>query len=266
MWDLRGQRGRDGDEVALAAAVVHGHLPAAAGVAGIAVALSHEEVQGVPPVHQHPCGGGNGERKKEPPPIFGYFPSEQERIRPVGGARPHPPRGTARTPGRCRPAPPRCPRASPPRHSWSYRRKCGPGGGTRGSGGHKSGCAPPLSPPPAPQLAPYLPLGLVEDAVHGVEERHGLVELQHQLLGQLWGTRVSHACLGCRRWGCGACRVSRGRLLGAGGVRPIGVTRVRRHRDGCNTLGTWSWHVWGVTYIYVACLRRNIHLRGTFGV
>lgn len=147
LWDLRGQRGRDGDEVALAAAVVHGHLPAAAGVAGIAVALSHEEVQGVPPVHQHPCGGGNGERKKEPPPIFGYFPSEQERIRPVGGARPHPPRGTARTPGRCRPAPPRCPRASPPRHSWSYRRKCGPGGGTRGSGGHKSGCAPPLSPP-----------------------------------------------------------------------------------------------------------------------
>lgn len=67
LWDLRGQRGRDGDEVALAAAVVHGHLPAAAGVAGIAVALSHEEVQGVPPVHQHPCGGGNGERKKETP-------------------------------------------------------------------------------------------------------------------------------------------------------------------------------------------------------
>lgn len=132
------------------------------------------------------------------------------------------------------------------------------GGARGGRGGTNRAVRPPSSPPPAPQLAPYLPLGLVEDAVHGVEERHGLVELQHQLLGQLWGTRVSHACLGCRRWGCGTCRVSRGRLLGAGGVGPIGVTRVRRHRDGHNTLGTWSWHVWGVTYIYMACLEQRM--------
>lgn len=37
-----------------------------------------------------------------------------------------------------------------------------------------------------PQPVPtHLPLGLVEDAVHGVEQCHALVELEHLLLGQL---------------------------------------------------------------------------------
>lgn len=53
MRDLGGQRGRDGDEMAVAAAVMDWHLPAFARVAGVAITLRHEEVQGVAPVHQH---------------------------------------------------------------------------------------------------------------------------------------------------------------------------------------------------------------------
>lgn len=60
LWNLGGQGGGDGDEVALAAAVVHGHLAALPGVAAVAVALRHEEVQGVAPVHQHAFLGGHG--------------------------------------------------------------------------------------------------------------------------------------------------------------------------------------------------------------
>lgn len=58
------------------------------------------------------------------------------------------------------------------------------GGGKIWGGGGPFGVSPLPSTPFCP---PYLPLGLVEDAVHGVEQRHGLVELQHQLLGQLGG-------------------------------------------------------------------------------
>lgn len=61
--DLRGQWRGDGDEVALPAAVVHGHLAPLARVAHVAVALGHEQLQGVVPVHEHTWGGG---RPREP--------------------------------------------------------------------------------------------------------------------------------------------------------------------------------------------------------
>lgn len=54
--DLRGQRRGDGDKVALPAAVVHGHLAALAQVTDVAVALGHEQLQGVVPVHEHTWG------------------------------------------------------------------------------------------------------------------------------------------------------------------------------------------------------------------
>lgn len=42
------------------------------------------------------------------------------------------------------------------------------------------------NPRPPPQPVPtHLPLGFIEDAVHGVEQGHALVEFEHLLLGQL---------------------------------------------------------------------------------
>lgn len=38
---------------------------------------------------------------------------------------------------------------------------------------------------PSQPVPTHLPLGLVEDAVHGVEQRHALIELEHLLLWQL---------------------------------------------------------------------------------
>ena len=57
LGDLRGQWRGDGDKVALPAAVVDGHLAPLAQVAHVAVALGHEELQGVVPVHEHTCSG-----------------------------------------------------------------------------------------------------------------------------------------------------------------------------------------------------------------
>lgn len=51
--DLRGQWRGDGDEMALPAAIVDGHLAPLAQVAHVAVALGHEQFQGVVPVHEH---------------------------------------------------------------------------------------------------------------------------------------------------------------------------------------------------------------------
>ena len=53
LGDLCGQWRGDGDEVALPAAVVDGHLAPLAQVAHVAVALGHEQLQGVVPVHEH---------------------------------------------------------------------------------------------------------------------------------------------------------------------------------------------------------------------
>lgn len=69
------------------------------------------------------------------------------------------------------------------------------------------------NPRPPPQPIPtHLPLGLIEDAVHGVEQGHALVEFEHLLLGQLQTeaqTDMGH--LGPeRRWARG---------LGVGGTR-----------------------------------------------
>lgn len=51
--DLCGQRGGDGDEVALLAAIVNGHLAPLARVIHVAVALGHEQFQRVVAVHEH---------------------------------------------------------------------------------------------------------------------------------------------------------------------------------------------------------------------
>ena len=55
LGNLSGQRGGDGDEVQVFAAVMDGHLPALAEVVGVGVALSHEQIQRKTPVHQHSC-------------------------------------------------------------------------------------------------------------------------------------------------------------------------------------------------------------------
>lgn len=51
--DLRGQWRGNGDKVALLAAVVNRHLASLAWVIHIAVALGHEQLQRVVPVHEH---------------------------------------------------------------------------------------------------------------------------------------------------------------------------------------------------------------------
>lgn len=51
--DLCGQWRGNGDEVALLAAVVNGHLSSLAWVIHVAVALGHEQLQRVVPVHEH---------------------------------------------------------------------------------------------------------------------------------------------------------------------------------------------------------------------
>lgn len=51
--NLRGQWGGNGDKVALLAAIVNGHLASLAWVIHIAVALGHEQLQRVVPVHEH---------------------------------------------------------------------------------------------------------------------------------------------------------------------------------------------------------------------
>lgn len=60
LWDLRGQWRGDGDEVAILAAVVHGHLAPLARVADVTVALGHEQLQGIVSVHEHTWGEGGG--------------------------------------------------------------------------------------------------------------------------------------------------------------------------------------------------------------
>lgn len=51
--DLRSQWRGNGDEVTLLAAVVNGHLASLAWVTHVAVALGHEQLQRVVPVHEH---------------------------------------------------------------------------------------------------------------------------------------------------------------------------------------------------------------------
>lgn len=72
------------------------------------------------------------------------------------------------------------------------------------------------NPRPPPQPIPtHLPLGLIEDAVHGVEQGHALVEFEHLLLGQLQTeAQTDVGQLGPeRRWARG---------LGVGGTRSGG--------------------------------------------
>lgn len=52
------------------------------------------------------------------------------------------------------------------------------------SSGSNTGRETSGNPPPQPEPT-HLPLGLVEDAVHGVEQSHAPIELEHLLLGQL---------------------------------------------------------------------------------
>lgn len=51
--DLCGQWRGNGDEVALLAAIVNRHLASLAWVIHVAVALGHEQLQRVVPVHEH---------------------------------------------------------------------------------------------------------------------------------------------------------------------------------------------------------------------
>lgn len=61
------------------------------------------------------------------------------------------------------------------------------------------------NPRPPPQPIPtHLPLGLIEDAVHGVEQGHALVEFEHLLLGQLQTEAQTWASWGQRGDGQGA--------------------------------------------------------------
>lgn len=53
--NLSGQRRGDGDKVQVFGAIVDGHLPALAEVIYVSVALSHEQIQRKPTIHQHSC-------------------------------------------------------------------------------------------------------------------------------------------------------------------------------------------------------------------
>lgn len=55
LGNLSGQRGGDGDEVQVFAAIMDRHLSALTEVIGVGIALSHEQIQRKTPVHQHSC-------------------------------------------------------------------------------------------------------------------------------------------------------------------------------------------------------------------
>lgn len=55
LGNLSGQRGGDGDEVQVFAAIMDRHLSALTEVIGVGIALSHEQIQRKTPVHQHAC-------------------------------------------------------------------------------------------------------------------------------------------------------------------------------------------------------------------
>lgn len=69
----------------------------------------------------------------------------------------------------------------------------------------------------APSLLPpvptHLPLGLIENSVHGVEQGHAPVELQHLLLGQLQAEADTRGKLGTRGKGPGPGGLGRGSSL-----------------------------------------------------